>query len=88
MRGPVLVEFGASWCPHCQSLNAELPAVLEQYPAVKHLWIEDGKGMRLGRSFAVKLWPNLVFMHDGNVLQQLARPPLDAVKAAFEAMPR
>lgn len=38
--------------------------------------VEDGKGKPLGRSFAVKLWPNFVLLRDGQVTGQLARPPV------------
>jgi thioredoxin 1 len=87
-KGLLLLEFGTKWCPHCQALDARLPALLAEFPAVRHLWVEDGKGRPLGRSFRVKLWPNLVFLKDGQVVQQLARPPLEAVREALEALSR
>ncbi|HEV3344060.1 MAG TPA: thioredoxin family protein [Pirellulales bacterium] len=74
MAGPVVLEFGASWCPHCQALQSELAESLEPRPDVRHIKIEDGKGKPLGRSFRVKLWPTLVFMRDGQVLKQVSRP--------------
>src|SRR6266487_1169847 len=74
LRGPVVLEFGASWCPHCQALRPQLVALLEKYPAVRHIKVEDGKGKPLGRSFRVKLWPTLVFLRDGQVIEQLVRP--------------
>lgn len=86
LPGAVLLEFGASWCPHCQALAPEVERQLRDYPAVRHIKIEDGPGRRLGRSFRVKLWPNLVFLRDGEVMLQLARPPVDALRAGFEAI--
>jgi thioredoxin 1 len=74
MAGPVVLEFGAAWCPHCQALQAELAESLDARPDVRHIKIEDGKGKPLGRSFRVKLWPTLVFMRDGQVLKQVSRP--------------
>lgn len=74
MTGPVLLEFGASWCGHCQALQPDLVAAFKAHPSVRHIKIEDGKGKPLGRSFRVKLWPTLVFMRDGEVLKQLVRP--------------
>lgn len=81
--GAVLLEFGTRWCPYCQSLDAVLPSLLAKHPSVKHLWVEDGRGRPLGRSFKVKLWPNLVFLQDGRVLEQLARPQASDVEAAL-----
>lgn len=84
--GPVLLEFGTAWCPHCQAIQPALTAALTDVPAVRHIKVEDGKGRPLGRSFAVKLWPNLVFLKDGRVMTQLARPDAAAVRAALEAL--
>ena len=84
LSGDALLEFGAPWCPHCQAIQPWLKETLAQHPEVQHWKIEDGKGRPLGRSFAVKLWPNLVFLRDGQVLQQLARPDRATLLEAFQ----
>ena len=83
ISGSVLVEFGAPWCPHCHAVQATLAELFEQHPDVTHVKVYDGPGQPLGRSFRIKLWPNLVFMRDGKVLRQLARPPLSEIVEAF-----
>jgi thioredoxin 1 len=85
-KGPVLLEFGASWCPHCQAMAPKLAGLLLDYPGVRHIRVEDGPGQPLGRSFRVKLWPNLVFLRDGQVVKQLARPEVDEVREGLEAI--
>src|SRR5207249_1294963 len=55
LPGPVLLEFGTAWCGYCRALDADLAELLEQFPQVRHLRVEDGRGKPLGRSFRVKL---------------------------------
>jgi thioredoxin 1 len=74
IRGPVVVEFGADWCGHCQAAQPLIAAALAPHPDVQHLKIADGKGRPLGRSFGVKLWPTLVFLRDGQETLRVVRP--------------
>ena len=83
MAGPLLLEIGASWCPHCQAIQSNLASMLAQHPDVRHIRVEDGPGKPLGRSFGVKLWPTLVFMRDGVISSRLVRPSADEIAAAF-----
>ncbi|HET6881070.1 MAG TPA: thioredoxin family protein [Pirellulales bacterium] len=86
MEGAVLLEFGAAWCGHCQTLQPELAEALAKQPEVRHVKIEDGKGKPLGRSFRVKLWPTLVFMLNGQVLKQVSRPSFQELGEGMELL--
>lgn len=74
LPGAVLLEFGASWCGHCRRAAPLIADALQSHPQVRHQWIEDGPGRRLGRSFQVTLWPTLIFLRDGREVQRLVRP--------------
>lgn len=82
----MLLEFGTAWCGYCRALSPRLASLLEKHPEVRHVKVEDGPGRPLGRSFHVRLWPNLVFLHDGQVMRQLARPGQAEIEEAFEAL--
>jgi thioredoxin 1 len=85
--GPAVLEFGASWCSHCQAAQPVIAAALEQFPAVRHVKVGDGKGKPLGRSFQVKLWPTLVFLKDGKEVARSVRPTnADDVRKGLEAI--
>ncbi|HEY0843684.1 thioredoxin family protein [Methylotenera sp.] len=49
-------------------------AAINAYPNIHHIKIEDGKGQRLGRTYAVKLWPTLILLQDGVEIERLVRP--------------
>jgi thioredoxin 1 len=82
--GPVLLEFGAGWCGHCQAAAPAVAAALAEFPATEHIKIEDGPGRPLGRSFRVKLWPTLVFLKHGVEIARLVRP--EAAEPIREAL--
>jgi thioredoxin 1 len=84
-KGPVLVEFGTSWCGHCRALAPRIAELLDRHPEVKHIKVEDGPGRPLGRSFQVRLWPSYVFLRDGQLVRQLARPSHAQLDEAFRA---
>jgi thioredoxin 1 len=84
--GLVLLEFGTDWCGFCRAAAARVAVGLREHPQIRHVKVEDGPGRALGRSFRVKLWPNLVFLKDGVVVRQLARPSHAELKEAFAAL--
>lgn len=73
LPGVTVLEFGASWCGICQGARTLIDQALASR-TLRHLWIEDGPGQRLGRSFRVKLWPTLVFLSDGREVARVVRP--------------
>jgi thioredoxin 1 len=86
LKGPVLLEFGTGWCGYCRSFAPILQELLNHHPQVSHIRIEDGPRRPLGRSFLVKRWPTLIFMKDGRVLQQIARPTREDAQAGLAAI--
>lgn len=74
LKGPAVVEFGASRCGYCQAAQPIIAAAFVKYPNVNHIRIEDGQGQRLGRTYSVKLWPTLIFLKDGIEISRLVRP--------------
>ena len=73
-EGPLALEFGTAWCGYCTSAAPLVASALAEFPAVRHIKVEDGPGRRLGRSFRVKLWPTLVFLKDGEEIARSVRP--------------
>ena len=87
MAGPVMVEFGTSWCGHCRRAQPLIAQALAAHPGVRHIKIADAGGKKLGRSFGVKLWPTLVFLRDGKEAARLVRPAsVTEVTAALDKL--
>jgi thioredoxin 1 len=78
MPGPVVLEFGTSWCGWCRGAQPHIAKVVGPRSDVRHIKVEDGPGRPLGRSFRVKLWPTLVFLKDGREVARVTRPRGDA----------
>jgi thioredoxin 1 len=86
-QGLLVLEFGTGWCSICAAAKPLIDRAFAEHPGVRREWVEDGKGKPLGRSFAIKLWPTLVFLRDGHEVARVVRPSdLAALRGAFERL--
>ncbi|MEE4251339.1 MAG: thioredoxin family protein [Alcanivoracaceae bacterium] len=74
LTGDALLEFGATWCGHCQAAVPAVQQALADHPLLPHIKVADGKGRPLGRAFRVKLWTTLILLRDGQEVARLVRP--------------
>ncbi|MCB5207054.1 thioredoxin family protein [Methylovorus mays] len=79
LAGPVLIEFGSTYCSYCQHSRPWVDALVKAHPQLSYFRIEDGKGRRLGRTFGVKLWPTLIFLRDGKEITREVRPDSEGI---------
>lgn len=87
LEGPVVLEFGNSWCGHCRRATPFIAEAFVHHADVRHIRVADASGRRLGRSFGVRLWPTLIFLQDGKEVSRLVRPrDQAAVDAAFASI--
>ncbi|HMI91785.1 MAG TPA: thioredoxin family protein [Polyangiales bacterium] len=91
-QGPLLVEFGATWCGICQALQPVIVKALREHPELPHIKVGDGRGQPLGRTFGIKLWPTLIALRDGREVARLVRPtshgPILSMLASLDAQSR
>jgi thioredoxin 1 len=84
LQGPAVIEFGTNWCGYCKAAQSIIEAGFVGHSDVRHIKVEDGKGKPLGRAYGIKLWPTLVFLHDGQEVARVIRP--NAVDAISEGL--
>lgn len=87
LPGAVVLEFGTSWCGFCRAAQPFVKAALSARQDVRHIKVEDGSGLPLGRSFQVKVWPTLIFLRDGREQARVVRPrDAAAVQAGLDSL--
>lgn len=74
LPGATLLEFGSPWCGYCRAAQPLIASALAEHAGVRHIKIADASGRRLGRSFAVKVWPTLILLLDGEEIARVVRP--------------
>lgn len=89
MGGLVAVEFGQNWCGYCRASAPALDEALGNRPDITRIKVADGKGLPLGRSFGIKLWPTMVLLRDGQEVSRVTRPEtrLEVEDALDRALP-
>jgi thioredoxin 1 len=84
LPGATVLEFGNDWCGYCRRTQPLIAEAFAGNTGLRHLKITDASLKRLGRSFAVKLWPTLVFLKDGKERAKLVRPTsTEEIRAAL-----
>lgn len=88
LTGSAVLQFGTDWCGYCNAAEPIIERALASRPELTRMKVEDGKGRALGRSFRVKLWPTLVFLHDGREVARVVRPSSEQeLTAALAQLP-
>ena len=68
---PVLVDFGASWCPPCRAIAPSIDALARDFAGrVKVATVDVDAEPELAELFEVRSVPTLVMVQGGRVLEQ------------------
>ena len=81
---PVLVDFGAAWCPPCRALLPVVAQLATQYAGtVKMGKLDIDDDPRAPTRYDVRSVPTLLLFHEGRVVGQIVGA---APKAKIEAL--
>ena len=69
--GPVLVEFFATWCPHCQRMQPIVDELAAEQANVPVYQVDVDKSPSLARAYAPNGFPTFVLFEGGAPAQTL-----------------
>jgi len=84
---PVIVEFSASWCPHCHALEPVLAKLnREEYQGIASFVKTDvDENPDITTHFGIQGMPTLLLFHNGKEIGRLIGPHPSRVKRNIEA---
>lgn len=83
---PVLIEFYANWCPHCQRMMPVVAELRDEYDETVEIFqIEGDENSELMDKFEVKSYPTFIIFKDGQeVWRDSGEKPYEELKAIIE----
>lgn len=73
VSGPVLVEFFATWCPHCHRMQPVVDQLTSELTRVEPVYqIDIDRSPQLAQVYASQGVPTFVLFDDGKVAKSIA----------------
>ena len=69
--GAVVVDFTATWCPPCKMLAPVFEKVADKYEGKARFYkVDVDQDVEVAAKYGVQTIPNLLFFHNGQVVDQ------------------
>ncbi len=85
---PVLVDFGATWCPPCKMLHPIVERIADEYAKQLAVYeVNTDKDPALARRFSITGVPTLIFFKEGQPVKNVVGfREYDALKAIVDSI--
>lgn len=83
--GLILVEFYASWCENCATIDPTFNEWSEQYKNVKFFKVNVDKAQDLALEYGVHAMPTFIFFEDGDKVEKIVGGKIDKIKLKLES---
>ena len=83
IRGPILVDFWASWCAPCKTIAPWLDELAAEFAGRAHVAkIDIDENGDVVNRFGIQSVPTLVVFHDGKIVDQMVgAAPKDRIRS-------
>lgn len=65
VKGYVLTDVGAAWCPPCKQMEPVLAKFFQKHPQVKKVFVDGGKDLGVMKSVNAEKLPTFIVYKDG-----------------------
>lgn len=82
-KGEIMVEFFATWCPHCQRMAPVINDLANQLPDITFYRVDIDESPDLANEYAPNGFPTFVVFENGQNLRTTAGEQPEAVLISF-----